>query len=135
MRITKLLPLPIVALASIAHADPPPNSLPPPMLAHLELVDGKQHTDYAVFIGSDGKGSELKVDSPGQLATRVNFELRRSPEGPALAFWVEHVGPDKSSYAARGEIALPPVGKKVLAARVPRGDASVDVLLSLTAAK
>jgi hypothetical protein len=131
MRIVHALLLAALFLPSIVRADP----VPSPMLAHVELVEGKQRTDYAVFIAPDGNGGELKVDAPGQLTTKVDLGMRRGPSGPELAFSIEHLSPDKSSYTARGEIALPPPGKKVVVARVPRGESSVEVVVSLTAAR
>jgi hypothetical protein len=125
----------LLLTASSARADSPAPSLPQPlpMLAHVE-IGGAEH---AVFISPDGDGGALEVDVPGQTTTRVKVRLtRRGPATlPGVAFEVMHVGTDKASFTARGEIALPTPGKPVLVARVPQKGKSLDILLSLTPAR
>ncbi len=133
MRIVRLLPLPVLLYASIAHADAPPA----PMLAHVELVEGKLSTDHAVFIAPDSGGGELDVDTPGQLVTKVKVRMiQRGASAPEIEFEVVRTSIHKTSpqlsFGAKGQIAAPPPGKKVLVARVPHNGATVDILLSLT---
>ena len=94
-----------------AWADPPP-----PLVAHIDLVDGNHDTDYAVALSSNGEPAELTVIGPGPLSTK----LRLRKAGVGLEFDVEQVAADHTSFRAHGDLPLPPSGKRVTVARVPR---------------
>lgn len=126
----------IVALtavsASAARADAPPALAP--SLAQLEIAEtqgsARASDELAVFVTPSGEPGELDVSQPGGLQTRIKLRLI-THGAPAVAFNVERVGADHASFAAKGEIALPPAGKKVLLARVPRPTGAVELWLTL----
>jgi hypothetical protein len=106
-----------------------------PALAHLEIVDGKTKIDHAVFLSPDGEGA-LDVEGPVPALTQMKLRLIRARDNQVeLAFEVKHIGADKFSFSARGEVTPPPFGKKVLIAHVPEGSTSVDLYLTLQPAR
>jgi len=118
--------------ASRARAETPPTLAP--VLAHVEIAESQGGSrsvdDCAVFVTPSGEPGELVVNQPGGQQTRLKLRLV-THAGPAVTFDVERVGADRTSYSARGEIALPPAGKKVLLARVARAAGPVEIWLSL----
>jgi hypothetical protein len=133
-----------VALGSArtrAHADAPPRDPAVPLLAHVEIADvtGTQRaaTDHAVFVSPSGEPGELRVDVPGQLSTSIKLRyVGRGASTPGAAgvidYEVMRSAPDKSSLHARGEIAAPAPGTRVLIARLPRGSGSVEIALTFS---
>ena len=105
--------------------------LPQPALVHVEISDGKRATDYAIYIAPDGEGM-LDVGA-GPEVTKVKLRvIRRGPgAAPVLEFEVNHSGANHLGYTARGEIAPPKPGKRVLIARVPQPSGAIDLLLSI----
>jgi hypothetical protein len=98
----------------------------PSLLMHVEVVEGRQATDHAVFVCDNGDG-EVKVDAPGGVSTKVKLRMRG---GPVVAFEVEHQAADRTTWMARGETSLPAPGKRVVVARVPEAGGTAEVVLS-----
>jgi len=128
---TKTKPLTLSAAfcaltATHAHAEPTQ-----PVLAHLEVVEGKSVSDHVVGVAPSSEGL-LDVDSAGPQVTRVRLRYLAGKDGaPELAYEVKHVGADKSSWAAVGEVPPPPPGKRTLVARVPQPSGNVELYLTL----
>jgi hypothetical protein len=102
-----------------------------PVLAHLEVVEGKSVQDHVVGVAPSSEGL-LDVDTAGPNVTRVRLRYLQPRDGAAeLAYEVKHVGADKSSWAAAGEVTPPAPGKRVLVARVPQPTGAVELYLTL----
>jgi hypothetical protein len=113
-----------ILLASLFFAIPA--FAEPPLLAHIDIVDGARESALALVVPPNGEPSELSVSGP--VTTKIR--LRRSTLG--LEFDVEHIAADHTGFHARGEVPMPPVGKRVVVARVPRpsgGAAEVQLTL------
>jgi hypothetical protein len=113
----------LIGFSAPAWAEPPP----PPVLAHVEVVDGGREADYAVAVSATGEPAELTVVGPGPMSTKLR--LRRA--GVGLEFDVEQTGADHTSFHAHGDLPLPPAGKRVTVARVPRASGTAEVQLTL----
>src|SRR4051812_34982744 len=115
-----------LALSPLAVAAEPPR--PQPLLAHVEIARGKTTTEQAVFLSSEGEIDETLPTS----STKVRLRVLRAADGTTdLAFDLSHVGAEHVSWSARGEIAQPPPGKRVLIARVAEPSGPVEVYLSV----
>jgi hypothetical protein len=127
---TKPLTLSAAFLAlSAAHASAAEPVVP--VLAHLEVVEGKQVYDHVVGVAPSSEGL-LDVDTPGPMVTRVRLRYLQGKDGaPELAYEVKHTGADKSSWAAAGEVTPPMPGKRMLVARVPQQSGAVELYLTL----
>ncbi|HZS36279.1 MAG TPA: hypothetical protein VFF06_05605 [Polyangia bacterium] len=133
---TKIVPLGLLLavcpFSAIARADAQPALAP--ALAHVEIAEtqGGQRAvdDHAVFVTPSGEPGEVVVNQPGGQQTRLKLRLV-THGAPGVSFEIERVASDRTSYTAKGEIALPPPGKKVLLARVPRASGPVEIWLSL----
>jgi hypothetical protein len=102
-----------------------------PVLAHLEVVEGKVTHDHVVGVAPSSEGT-LDVDAPGPQTTKVRLRYLQGKDGaPELAYEVKHVGADHTSWAASGEVAPPPPGKRMLVAKVPQGSTNVELYLTL----
>jgi hypothetical protein len=113
----------LIGLCAVGKAEPPP----PPVLAHVDVVDGKSESDYAVAVSATGEPAELTVVGPGPMSTKL--KLRRA--GVGIEFDVEQTGADHTSFRAHGDLPLPPAGKRVTVARVPRASGTAEVQLTL----
>jgi hypothetical protein len=130
--LVQLCGLAVLFVAGAARAEAPAS-----LLVHVEISDGEGHArssaDHAVFI-ADSEWGELHADSPGAASTHVKLRVVDRPAGPTLLFDVQHVDADKASYSARGSIALPPPGRRVVVARVPRRGGDAEIALSIAPA-
>jgi hypothetical protein len=115
------------AANSNARADAPPPLAP--VLARVEIAQGKTVTDQAVYLGPDG---EVAVEAPGASSTKIHLHLQRRDNRTQLAFDLAHTGADRTSWFARGEIVQPEAGKRVLVARVAEPSGPVEIYLSVT---
>jgi hypothetical protein len=125
-----------LSAAFLALAAPHARAAEPaqPVLAHLEVVEAKSISDHVVGVAPSSEGM-LDVDTPsqsGSMVTRVRLRYLQAKDGtPELAYEVKHVGADKSSWAASGEVTPPPPGKRMLVARVPQPSGAVELYLTL----
>jgi hypothetical protein len=113
----------LIGFSIVARAEAPPL----PALVHVEVVDGGHEADYAVAVSATGEPAELTVIGPGPMSTKLR--LRRA--GVGLEFDVEQTGADHTSFRAHGDLPLPPAGKRVTVARVPRASGTAEVQLTL----
>jgi hypothetical protein len=98
----------------------------PTVVAHVGIIDGAHESQLAVAVPQNGQPSELSVSGP--VSTKVR--LRKAELG--IEFDVEQIGADHTSFRARGEVPTPPMGKRVVLARIPRaagGNAEVQLTL------
>ena len=108
----------LLLLATPALADP--------VVAQVGIVDGAHESQLALAIAENGEPAELSVSGP------ISTKLKLRKLGQGLEFDVEQIGADHTGFRARGEVPLPPQGKRVIVARVPRpAGGSAEVQLTL----
>lgn len=105
------------AAARAASADPVP--APPSALVRVQIGPvGSRGSEQALTVGSDGEWGEVQVEGVNAPSTKVRLKLVARQQ-PMVAFDVSYS--DKiEKVAARGEVQLPPPGKRVVVARLGR---------------
>jgi hypothetical protein len=91
-----------------------------------------RHVENFTLTVSENEPGELRVTVPGVRDTSLKLRFDHPHGVTGLNYEVNQIGSDKQSFSVRGQVGLPPPGKRTVVAHIPlAGEAEAEVALTI----